>query len=698
MTVGVNLDRPVASESDGDPFRPALLQRPGMIGPLRLKNRVIMGPMGTNYGTTDGFSTERDKLYYAERAKGGVAMIVTEAMNIAAGARNHNNSLCVFHDRFIPGLNAVVRAIKDNGALAVGQLNHRGQLLRRSVLGMEPVGPTAGRHPATGEPVRALGVDEIHAIQRDFLDAARRLWRAGYDAVELHAANGYLFQQFFTPRFNRRDDRYGGSLENRMRLLLETVALIRDELPDFPLLVRISATEYVEGGYSEAQVIALAQALECAGVVAIDLSGGTNESPLLSRYCIQPPSFPRRCLEPFARPLKRAVKIPTIIAGRIITPQDAEGVLEADSADFISLGRALIADPHWCAKAFGEVAAPIRPCISCNVCFERLTLERDVACVQNPLVGTEFESLRFLEPQLARTHAGTQRQRVLVLGAGVAGAEAARVAAALGHTVEIWDVAKQAGGQMPLALAAPDKEDVAGVWTYRVEELTRLRVPIRLGVAITVEALRRFAPDVVIVATGSRPRPVPLPLAVKVPVLQAWDVLADPARIRHGATVTLIGGGMVGIETAEVLGARGCAVTVIEILPSVAREMARNNRFDVLVRLEHYGVKLLTETVIEGVTDGKLKLTHKGEGRYHDPGDAIVVAVGPTPNRDVLAVIEEAGLPSVLVGDCNQPGDFLTAIRDASLTVLALNDRLPSRQHRSTAQAAFAQATDPSVE
>src|ERR1700682_6228550 len=219
-----------------------LLEQPGAIGPMRLKNRVVMAPMGTNYGTTDGFSTERDKRYYGERARGGVAMIVTEAMNVSAGARNHTSSLCVFHDRFIPGLGAVVRPIHDTGALAVAQLNHRGQLLRRSVLGMEPVGPTAGLQPTTGEPVRALGVDEIHAIPRDFVDSSRRLWRAGYDGVEIHAANGYLFHQFFSQRFNRRDDQYGGSRENRMRLLRETVARIQNGLRGFPVIVRLRAT------------------------------------------------------------------------------------------------------------------------------------------------------------------------------------------------------------------------------------------------------------------------------------------------------------------------------------------------------------------------------------------------------------------------------------------------------------------------
>ena len=654
-----------------------LLKQPGTIGPMRLKNRIIMAPMGTNYGTTDGFSTDRDKRYYGERAKGGVAMIVTEAMNVSAGARNHTNALCVFHDCFIPGLSAIVRAIHDNGALAVAQLNHRGQLLRRSVLGMEPVGPTAGRNPATGESVRALRVEEIHAIQRDFLDASRRVCRAEYDAVEIHAANGYLFHQFFSERFNRRDDQYGGSRENRMRLLCETVTRIQDELRGFPVIVRLSATEYIEGGYSEEDIIALAQALEREGVIAIDLSGGSNESPLLSRYCIQPPSFPRRCLEPHARPIKHALRIPVIIAGRILTPEDAEGVLQAGSADFVSLGRALLADPHWCAKAFGEVDAPIRACISCNVCLERLTLERDVACVQNPLVGTEFETIECLEPQLSGTVVSREdRRRILVIGGGIAGAEAARMVAGLGHSVEIWEQSGAAGGQMTLALAAPHKEDVAGVWTYREAELARLGVPIRLRASVTADAIRTYAPDLIFVATGARPRALPFALDVHVPVLQSWDVLLNPGAIAPGATVTIIGGGMVGIETADLLVTRGCRVTVIELQAVVAREMARNNRAEVLVRLEEHQVRILAEAAIEKVVDGQFVLKRHGEEIRVDPGDAVIVAIGPEPNRDVVPVIEASGVPYVLVGDCNQPGDFLTAIRDASMAALAVNYRL----------------------
>jgi len=657
-----------------------LIARPGRMGPLRLRNRIIMGPMGTNFSTTDGLSTERDRLYYGERARGGAAMIITEAMVIQPGARNHTNSLCLYHDRFIPGLAGVVEAIHAGGALAVGQINHRGALLKRSVLGMEPVTASDWHNPNTGEPARAVTIPEIEAIQRAYLDSARRLYRAGYDAVELHAANGYLFQQFLTPRINRREDRYGGTLENRMRFLLETVALLRSELPGFPLMVRVSATEYCEGGYSEADMIALCQALERAGVIAIDLSGGTNESPRLSRYCIQPPSFARRFLEPYARPIAKAVGIPTIMAGRIIDPEDAEGILQAGSADFVAVCRALVADAWWPRKAFGEIKTPIRKCISCNVCFERLTLECDVSCVTNPMVGLEFERIELAEPQarkrVARRH-GAKRKRVLVLGAGVAGIETARVAAALGHRVEVWEKAAKPGGQMPLALAAPDKGDVADVWTYRWRQIESLKVPVRTSVNANARSIRDFRPDLVVVATGAKLRPLPFPMRTRVPLLQAWDALLDQERVPRGARVTIIGGGMVGIETADTLiHHRGIRATVLEGLSVIAKEMARNNRYDVLERLEKGGARVLVNAPVESVEDGTVWAKIEGARTPVDAGDLIIAAIGPIPNRDIVPEVERAGVPYALAGDCNQIGDFLSAVRDGWMLALGIDARL----------------------
>jgi 2,4-dienoyl-CoA reductase-like NADH-dependent reductase (Old Yellow Enzyme family)/thioredoxin reductase len=658
-----------------------LIAQPGRMGPLRLRNRIIMGPMGTNFGTTDGYSTERDKFYYGERARGGAAMIITEAMVIQPGARNHTNSLCLFHDRYIPGLAGIVDAIHEGGALAAGQINHRGAMLKRSVLGMEPVTASDWHNPNTGEPARAVTIPEIEAIQQAYLDSARRLYRAGYDAVELHAANGYLFQQFLSPRINRRDDRYGGSIENRMRFLVETVAVIRGELPDFPLMVRISATEYCEGGYTESDMIALCRALERAGVIAIDMSGGTNESPELSRYCIQPPSFARRFLEPYARPIAKAVGIPTIMAGRVIDPEDAEGILRAGSSDFVAVCRALVADAYWARKAFGEVKTPIRKCISCNVCFERLTLERDVACVTNPMVGLEYERIESAEPQLreaAPPAAG--RKRILVLGAGVAGVEAARVAAGLGHQVEIWEKAAKPGGQMPLALAAPDKADVAGVWTYRWEQIESLGVPVRTGVNANADSIRDFRPDLVVVATGAKPRSLPFPIKTNVPLLHAWDALLEQERVPRGARISIIGGGMVGIETADTLiHYRGVKATVIEGLPLIAKEMARNNRYDVLDRLAKGGARVLTSAPVESIEDNRIWAMVGGVRTPIEAGALIISAIGPLPNRDIVPEVERSGAPYVLAGDCNQIGDFMTAVRDGWMLALAIDMKLPGK-------------------
>ena len=654
-----------------------LLQQPGDIGGLRLKNRVVMAPMGTNYSTTDGLSTARDRAYYAERARGGVAMIMTEAMVVTEQARPHHNSLCCYHDRFIPGLASIVEAIKEHDCHVFGQLNHRGALLRRSVLNMEPVGPSPWVNPNTGDAVRALSVAEIRETQLLFVAAARRLWLAGYDGVEIHAANGYLFQQFFTRRINKRTDAYGGSIDNRMRLLLETIDRVRQALPELCLVVRLSASEFVADGYTAEEIVTLAQAVERAGVAAIDLSGGSNESPQLSKYCIQPPSFARGCLGPHAKPIREAVTIPVMVAGRVVEPVDAENLLASGSADFVSVGRALYADPHWCLKAFGQVKAPIRQCIACNVCFERLTLEKDVSCVQNPMLGTEFETLEQAEPQLF-AHARSGRKRVLVIGAGVAGAEAARVAAGRGHEVEIWEKSARLGGQMRLAVAAPDKTEVQPVWDYRWTELTALGVLVRMETDADEASIRGFAPDFIVVATGSVPRDPPLDtsaLDADIAVLHAWDVLDRPERIASGSSVTIVGGGMVGVEAADLLRTLpGVKIQVLELQATAANGMARNNKFELLERLADSGVRLLTQCRILGVAGRELQVqVDKDAPSQLVIGGVLIFATGPRPSLDVMAAVQAVGIPFERIGDCSVPGDFLSALRDGWMVGLRID-------------------------
>ena len=449
------------------------------------------------------------------------------------------------------------------------------------------------------------------------------------------------------------------------------------------LVVRLSASEFVEGGYTQDEIIALAQAVERAGADAIDLSGGSNESPQLSKYCIQPPSFARGCLAPVAKPVKESVKVPVFVAGRIVAPADAEAVLASGSADFVSVGRALYADPHWALKAFGEVKAPIRECIACNVCFERLTLEKDVSCVQNPMVGTEFEALEFAEPQLFKPPA-SPRKRVLVLGAGVAGIEAARVARGRGHEVEVWEKSQQVGGQIHLAVAAPDKTEVQPVWDYRWSQLVALKVPVRCGVDADAARIKAFNPDFVVVATGSVPKDPPIDtsaLANDIEVMHAWDVFKAPGRIASGAAVTVIGAGMVGVEVADLLRLKGCDIQVLEMQATAANGMARNNKFELLERIAAAGVRVLTQCRIEGLTDRHVKVQiGKAEPTQLPIGQVLIFANGPRVNIEVIQAIEQAGVPYARIGDCHTPGDFLTAIRDGWMVALGIDQQPFSRK------------------
>jgi pyruvate/2-oxoglutarate dehydrogenase complex dihydrolipoamide dehydrogenase (E3) component len=291
------------------------------------------------------------------------------------------------------------------------------------------------------------------------------------------------------------------------------------------------------------------------------------------------------------------------------------------------------------------------------------------------MVGLEFEHIEIAEPQWRGTAAAIQpsRKRILVLGAGVAGVETARMAASLGHRVEIWEKADRPGGQMPLALAAPDKADVSGIWSYRWQQVETLAVPVRLGMNASAEAIRAFRPDLVVIATGAKPRPLPFPVDTRVPLLQAWDALLDQERVPRGARVTLIGGGMVGIETADTLiHYRGIRATVIEGLSVIAREMARNNRYDALDRLAKGGARIITDAPVESVEGGNVWVTIAGVRTAIPAGDMIIAAIGPLPNRDIVPEVERSGAPYVLAGDCNQIGDFMSAVRDGWMLALGL--------------------------
>jgi dimethylglycine catabolism A len=339
----------------------------------------------------------------------------------------------------------------------------------------------------------------------------------------------------------------------------------------------------------------------------------------------------------------------------------------------------LYADPHWCAKAFGDVKAPIRKCIACNVCFERLTLEKDVACVHNPVIGTEFEALEHAEPQLFSECKTRTPRRVLVIGAGVTGLEAARSVAARGHHVEVWEKAAQSGGQMPLAMAAPDKMEVEPILSYRLAMLRELGVHIRTSMTASVAAIRAYAPDFAIVATGAQPRAHPFDvsrLAKSIKVLHAWDTLRDPTQLAMAKRVTIIGGGMVGAEAADLLSVQGKQCVIVEMLGTIAAGMARNNHMELVERLAARGTQMLTRVRVDQAVGTVLTL-RADDGAMHDSdvGDALIFATGPASVRDVMPLLDEVGVEYELAGDCYRPGDFLSCLRDGWLAALSVDHR-----------------------
>jgi NADPH-dependent 2,4-dienoyl-CoA reductase/sulfur reductase-like enzyme len=317
------------------------------------------------------------------------------------------------------------------------------------------------------------------------------------------------------------------------------------------------------------------------------------------------------------------------------------------------------------------VAAPIRQCIACNVCHDRLSAERDVTCVQNPLMGTAFETLPLAEPQLHPAPPPGGARRVLVLGAGVSGIEAARVAAALGHAVEVWERAERPGGQVDLATAAPDKREVEAAWRYPWQQAMALGVTVRTGIEADGHAVRTFDPDLVLLATGARPRPAPFDLSAldpSIPVLQAWDVLRDPARVPAGWHATIVGGGTVGMETADLLAARGVRVAVVEPKAVLGEGMSKSNRTEVADRLRAAGATVRLKTQVVAARGHVLELRGpEGTPASIEVGDLLVVAVGAMPNLDMAPVLEAAGVPWIAIGDCSQPGDFMTCLRDARM-------------------------------
>jgi 2,4-dienoyl-CoA reductase-like NADH-dependent reductase (Old Yellow Enzyme family)/thioredoxin reductase len=628
------------------------------LGKISFRNRIVMSAMNTNFASADGSVTTQFIEYYAERARGGTGLIIISAAAVDRNARKRTGGLLIDDDSFIGGLRALVDRIHQYGAKVFQQINHNGRLLSsmsHGIFRIQPVAPSPVPHPITGEIPKELSRKEIEEIIGKFGDAALRVQKAGFDGVEIHGAHGYLLNQFLSLYTNKRQDAYGGDWEGRQRFPLEVVAGVREKVgSDFPISYRLSAEEYVKDGLTIEETESFAPRLEEAGVDLIHVSAGINESPLMQLKVVPMMDTPRGWLLPVSGRVKKRVNIPVIAVSRINSPEVAEQAVAERKADMIAVGRGLIADPHWVRKAAEGNSQQIRKCIACNQgCMERLIQEKQITCIYNPDVGKE---------QDPGVQAAISSKKVLIIGGGPGGMEAARIAALRGHHVTLWERSDRLGGQVLLYAGLPGKDEFRELIDYFIHQLEVCDIDVRLRKTATKQEVEAFRPDALILATGARPRTLHLPGIDRDRVVTFKEALTNRSDLSRD--VIVVGGGLVGLETAIYLAGRDHRVTVIEMLDEVAGDAGPLTAPSLIEKMKRKGIQTLARCEFAGVDSDSLLFCQNGVERRMRSVGSIVLACGSIPEDDLANELADSNFPLERVGDCVSPRRTLEAVHE----------------------------------
>ncbi len=694
------------------------LLSPISIGPVELRNRMVMAPMGVEIVDDDGFVNDQIIAYYEERARGGVGLIITEvcAMAYPRGA-NSVHQLGLSDDRFIPALRRLTDQVHEHGAKIAVQLVHHGKVSRVDIkegrpvlvpsiprwhgsfdmmndLTREEMGLMAAANGGGTPNYHELTIDDIVGVTADFAAAASRAQEAGFDGVEIHGAHGYLISGFLSRQWNHRGDEYGGDVRNRSRLLCEVISAAKAATDgNFAVWCRLDALEYrTPDGIVFADTEVTAQLAQSAGADAVHLSayGDQTSGPAFTEG-----SLPHREATHAALSgrLKSKLSVPIIAVGRI-RPETGDEMIAHGKADLIAMGRQMLADPATARKVGEQRLDDIRPCINCYTCVAQPFFDQRVRCTVNPVLAHEVE-LRDIE----RT-AAAESKSVVIVGGGPAGMEAARVAAARGHSVTVFEASRYLGGALRFGALVYEPNLRLLKWFTR--QMETLNVEVLLSTPVTVEAVAALNPDTVIVATGASRVRLDVP-GIDLPhVLDGDDLralLTDPstdvsrrlslagrlavaagkrlgltgdlerlASLTHhympiGKRVTILGGGLVGVELAEFLVDRGRVVTVLDAGATLAAEMAHPRRWRVLNDLREHGAELVAEAEVLEVTSMQVRYRQNDIDRAVD-ADCVVVASGLVGDESVAQRLRAAGVDPVTIGDCTGVGYLEGAIRE----------------------------------
>ena len=689
-----------------------LLFSPMKIGGCEIKNRIVMPPMLMGFANLDGTPTEQLINYYEERAKGGTGLIMTEITRVndltGSGAFAQ---LSVSHDYHIKPLSRLAERIHLHGAKIFVQLHHPGRQNVGLLVGTVPMSikfekltrgiyskllykitPTVGSYliknnivPPSAAPsacesayfarghVRALTHREIKQLEQQFISGAVRVKKAGCDGVELHSAHGYLLQQFLSPVTNRRTDEYGGTLENRMRFILNIIHGIKEKCgSDFPVAVRLSVDECYEmigqpgKGYTLKDGVEIAKILEQNGVDAIDVSSAGYDT---FNYWLEPVSFEPGWRKYMAKAVKEAVSVPVLAANLIRSPEQAQKQIEEGDQDFVSLGRPHIADPHWAKKA--QNGGNIRRCICCLNCIESMQENAYIGshgeCSLNPFVGRENEKL---------IKNGNNR-RVAVVGAGPAGLTCAYILAERGFKVTVFEKNNKPGGQLLLASAPPEKDKTAWAIEDMVKQCEIDGVEIKLGTPATVENIIALRPAAVICASGADPIKPKFPGDYDESFVCTFeDILTGKIKFEN-KKIALIGSGLTGLETAQALTENKNSVTIVEMADEIAPGAWMQHKDDIVPKLEKAGTVFMTGEKLTEIGRGFVKTenVHSSSQTKIDC-DAVVLALGSRPHKSIVKELTNAGLNPISIGDCTKTGKIADATKGAYVAATRLIDEV----------------------
>lgn len=640
------------------------LLSPTKIGNVELRNKTVMAAMGMSQ-SDNGFVNKAVINHYSERAKGGVGAIIVEVTCVDAPlGLNTNGMLVIDDDKYIPGMSDLANAIHDGGAKAFLQISHTGRGARRAIIGEQPVGPSAVAMPYSfmmglqNETPRELTIDEIKAIEEKYAQAALRAKKAGFDGVEIHSVGYYLGQQFLSSTANIRTDEYGGSRANRVRFHLNIIKRIRELCgDDFAIIVKLSVVEQgTDGGITIPDGIYYCKRFQDAGVDAIEVLAGKWSSEAGKRE--KPDSAYPDCMAvPLCQVMsagmlltgkKRTIKF--IGGGRAQNPVEAEKALASGKCDMIFIGHGLLAQPDLVKLIDEDREDEIRPCIGCGHCIDHQLQHGARAVCSGNAVLARGDNDYTITPADKKKH-------VVVIGAGVAGVEAARIAAIRGHKVDIYDKASTVGGQMNLAGNPPYKQHLKLMKPYLERQLELTGVNVHLDHEVTKDEILAMKPDAVVCATGVNP--TMLNIDGKERLITANDVLNGRPT---GKTAVVIGGGSIGCETAEFLAKQGKKVAIIEMLDTLAGNTGKTAQTILLGHLKGNGVNMLTESRVDSITRDSVIYIDKDGNKQEIKAESVVIAIGNRPNTSLYDSLKNEIDEIYNIGDSNGGGIIPNAV------------------------------------